>query len=91
MTMFGKLIKKMFPDVQTVPSGAYIDPRRIALPPERSTRYNFPPLADCRRMFEGYVGQPIDWSNDLEDWQGGHDETEDDSETEDDRETDTPF
>ncbi len=85
MAMFGKAIKKMFPDVRTVPSGAYIDPRRIALPPERSTRYNFPPLADCRHMFEAYVRQPIPWSNDIEDWQGGLDETEDDSETE------TPF
>ena len=68
---FGKYLKGIFPAIETVQSGTYLERQGTQIIGTRSTRYNFPPLAKCRRDFERVVGQTVPWSNDLEDWQGG--------------------
>ncbi|MDP2225934.1 MAG: PriCT-2 domain-containing protein [Moraxellaceae bacterium] len=40
---------------------------------ERSTNYQFPPLAIARRAFEGHVGMVVQWENDLSEWQADSD------------------
>lgn len=71
-TLFGRDIRKVLPGLTKVQSGQYITGRdamgRVIT--ERSTRYHFPSLLECRRAFERYIGQDIPWSNDLSEWQG---------------------
>lgn len=68
---FGKYLKGIFPAIETVQSGTYLERQGTQIVGTRSTRYHFPLLAKCRRDFERVVGQTVPWSNDLEDWQGG--------------------
>ena len=63
-----RFIHEAIPGVRTVQSGTYIGRGDS---PERSTRYVFPSLAECRRSFERYVGQDVPWRDTLEDWQAG--------------------
>jgi len=67
----GRFMQRTIPGVTTVQSGTFIirrDPHN-GDETERSTRYHFPPLADCRRAFAAHVGQAVPWSNDLIEWQ----------------------
>ncbi|MGD1886608.1 MAG: DUF5906 domain-containing protein [Cohaesibacteraceae bacterium] len=68
---FGRRLNDMFPGMKSVLSGKYMKRQSGQLVSVRSTRHYFPPLVQCRRNLERYVGQTIPWSNDLEDWQSG--------------------
>jgi hypothetical protein len=66
----GRFLNRLIPGIRPVQSGTYIVrwDSRGSHETERSTRYIFPGLAECRRAFERHVGQPVPWSNPLEDW-----------------------
>lgn len=66
---FGRLLNNLFPKIRTVQSGTFVEGYGAQQVRRRSTRYHFPPLVQCRRDFERFVGQAVPWSNDLEDWQ----------------------
>ncbi len=68
---FSKRLKTLFPGIKDVQSGWFIEGHGTNAARSRSTRYTFPPLSQCRRNFEAYVGQSVPWSNDLEDWPDG--------------------
>ena len=84
-TLFGRDIGKVFPGVKKIQSGQFITGRDSIGQPitERSTRYHFPPLSQCRRAFEAYIGQEIPWSNEVSEWQGDIDPGYDYSSTSD--------
>lgn len=67
----GRYLHGIFDDVKTVQSGTFIEGHGTQAIHLRSTRYHFPPLAQCRRDFERFIGQAVPWSNDLDEWQGG--------------------
>ncbi|PXW76138.1 primase-like protein [Ruegeria sp. P4] len=71
-TLFGRDLGKVFANLKKVQSGKFITGySRQGVPiVVRSMRYHFPPLRDCRRMFEDYVGQSIPWSHEPQEWQG---------------------
>ena len=69
MSDFGRRLNGLFPDMKTVQSGTYNERQGGQIVRARSTRYYFPPLVQCRRLFEQHVGQAVPWSNDMEDWQ----------------------
>jgi Family of unknown function (DUF5906)/Primase C terminal 2 (PriCT-2)/TOTE conflict system, Archaeo-Eukaryotic Primase domain len=64
---FGRTLRRIIPGIRTSVHGDYIN-RKAEY--ERSTRYTFPPLLDCRRAFERHIGQAVPWTNDLKDWAG---------------------
>ncbi|WP_170447346.1 DUF5906 domain-containing protein [Ruegeria arenilitoris] len=71
-TLFGRDLGKIFSGIKKVQSGKFItgygshgEPMVV-----RSMRYHFPLLRDCRVMFEDYIGQPIPWSDDTDEWLG---------------------
>lgn len=66
----GRYLNKIFQELKTIQSGTFIEGHGAQAIHSRSTRYHFPPLAQCRRDFERFIAQPVPWSNDLEDWQG---------------------
>lgn len=70
-TLFGRTISELFSGVKKVQSGQFITGRDAMgrMLTERSTRYQFPKLAECRSAFEDHMGQKIPWSNDLKQWQ----------------------
>ncbi|MCK0097499.1 DUF5906 domain-containing protein [Yoonia sp. F2084L] len=70
-TLFGRDLGKIFSGLRKVQSGKFITGYTKHGEPSlaRSMRYHFPPLRDCRVMFEDYIGQPIPWTEDVEDWQ----------------------
>lgn len=72
LPLFGRTLTKLFPGVKKIQSGDFIVGRDAngRLRTERSTRYRFPTLQQCRRLFSDYIGQEVPWSNDLEEWQG---------------------
>ena len=55
--------------------GARLKDTRHLVGNQRVRRYELPPLADCRRLFAGSLGQPIEWGDgwESEDWQHGAD------------------
>ncbi len=57
-TEFGTRLKKLIPNLLS---------KRRTEGHKRAWGYIFPPLDDCRRAFEGMLGQPIDWPDDTED------------------------
>lgn len=67
----GRYLNKIFRGLKTIQSGTFIEGYGAQATHSRSTRYHFPPLAQCRRDFEKFVGQAVPWSNDLQYWQGG--------------------
>lgn len=71
----GRYLNGIFSDLKTVQSGNFIEGHGAQAVRSRSTRYRFPPLAQCRRDFERFVGQAVPWSNDLEDWQAGENDS----------------
>lgn len=60
-TLFGRDLGKVFSGLRKVQSGKFITGYSTHGEPKvvRSMRYHFPPLRDCRAMFEDYIGQPI--------------------------------
>ncbi|SHL68336.1 Primase C terminal 2 (PriCT-2) [Roseovarius marisflavi] len=84
-TLFGRTISKVFSGVAKVQSGNFIIGRDAMgqLITKRSMRYRFPPLHQCRRSFEVYIGQEIPWSNEVSEWQGDIDPGYDYSPTKD--------
>ncbi|MDW4551465.1 hypothetical protein R5H32_19125 [Defluviimonas sp. D31] len=72
LPLFGRTLTKLFPGVEKIQSGQFIVGRDAngRLRTERSMRYRFPPLKECRRLFGVYIGQDVPWSNDMEEWQG---------------------
>lgn len=68
---FGKYLRGIFPTIETVQSGTYLERSGGQVISQRSTRYHFPPLLQCRRDFERFVAQKVPWSNDVQDWQSG--------------------
>lgn len=71
-TMFGRELRKMFPNLRTAQNGKFVERHLGSGDPvlERSTRYHFPPLAACRESFELYIGQEIPWSDTTTEWLG---------------------
>lgn len=58
----GSSLNKMIPSVRTVQSGKYRAGYEDSMPIfQRSTRYDFPPLAKARAEFEAFVHAPIKW------------------------------
>ena len=55
--------------------GARLKDTRHLVDNQRVRRYELPPLADCRRLFAGSLGQPIEWGDgwESEEWQHGAD------------------
>jgi len=51
-TEFGARLKKLVPNLRS---------KRQTEGLKRAWGYIFPPLAECRRAFEGMLGQSIDW------------------------------
>ncbi|MGC3938752.1 DUF5906 domain-containing protein [Roseobacter sp. EG26] len=78
-TLFGRDLGKMFSNLRKVQSGKFITGYSKLGEPmvERSMRYHFPPLLDCRKMFEDYIGQPIPWSEETNEWLGDVEPTHD--------------
>ena len=78
-TLFGRELGKVFSGIKKVQSGKYVTGySKLAEPMVvRSTRYQFPPLLDCRKMFEDYIGQPIPWSKETNEWLGDVEPTHD--------------
>lgn len=72
LPLFGRTLTNLFPGVKKTSSGKVIVGRDAngQLRTERSMRYDFPPLTECRRLFAQFVGQDVPWSNDLEEWLG---------------------
>jgi len=65
----GSSINKMIPSVRTAQNGKYRVGYEDSMPiHQRSTRYDFPTLAQARAQFEAYVHAPIAWG-DVADWQ----------------------
>jgi len=73
LPLFGRTLTKLFPGVEKIQSGQFVVGRDAngCLRTERSMRYRFPPLKQCRHLFGAFIGQEVPWSNDLEEWQGG--------------------
>ncbi|WP_109465262.1 DUF5906 domain-containing protein [Albibacillus kandeliae] len=92
-TLFGRTIGKVFTGLRKVGSGRVIVGRDPLGQPvtERSTRYHFPPLRECRCAFEVYIGQEVPWSNELSDWLGDVDPTHDYSDVKKTGDEETPF
>jgi hypothetical protein len=66
----GKTLRRVLQSVRTQPAGRYFVKMGDFSPVlQRSTRYSFGPLASVRREFEQYLGVPIAWNEDIEDWQ----------------------
>jgi len=66
----GRLLKKIFRDVETEPNGRFFIMKTArGFVTERSTRYIFPDLAEARRQFQRYIGVPVDWDTDVDEWQ----------------------
>ena len=63
----GRFLSEVIPDITRKSSGKY----RVSQGAQfvRSTQLNFPQLSLCRKLFEQYIGTPVEWSNDLIDWQ----------------------
>jgi len=78
-TLFGRDLGKVFTGIKKVQSGKFITGYGKHGEPVvvRSMRYHFPPLPDCRRMFEDFIGQPIPWSEETEEWLGDIDPVHD--------------
>lgn len=71
-TMFGRELRKIFPNLRTAQNGKFVEGYLRSGDPvlERYTRYHFPTLAACRESFEQYIGQEIPWSDTTTDWLG---------------------
>lgn len=71
-TLFGRDLGKVFERLKKVQSGKFIRGYSHQGEPlvVRSMRYQFPPLRECRKMFEDYIGQPIPWQREAQEWQG---------------------
>jgi TOTE conflict system, Archaeo-Eukaryotic Primase domain/Family of unknown function (DUF5906)/Primase C terminal 2 (PriCT-2) len=70
MNTFGKTITRIIPGVEKTNKGKFVaiystTGKEIT---ERSTRYRFPPLAECRTAFEDHIGVEVPWSDDVVDW-----------------------
>jgi hypothetical protein len=66
---FGRTLHQVITGLQTSQSGRYVTGWSGGGPiTERSTRYVFPSLQDCRRAFERHIALPVPWSNDLAGW-----------------------
>jgi hypothetical protein len=78
-TLFGRELGKVFAGIKKVQSGKFITGySKLGAPMvERSMRYHFPPLLDCRKMFEIHIGQPIPWSEETNEWLGDVEPTHD--------------
>lgn len=70
-TLFGRDLGKIFSGIRKVQSGRFITGYTTSGGPitVQSMRYHFPPLQECRKMFEDYVGQAIPWTEDVDQWQ----------------------
>ncbi|MBY6090482.1 DUF5906 domain-containing protein [Maritimibacter alkaliphilus] len=93
-TLFGRDLGKMFRNLKKVQSGKFITSYSQRGEPTfmRSMRYHFPPLMECRRMFEDYIGQPIPWQDEKQEWQGDVDPPHDYSDLKDGKDgKDVPF
>jgi hypothetical protein len=65
----GMKLRDFFPGITHQQNGRYKPPfHREGEPYERSTRYDFPPLAIAREMFSKKIGCPIAWSSDVTAW-----------------------
>jgi len=71
MRNFGRKLNDVFPGTKTVQSGIFIEGQGAYAVRSRSTRYQFPPLSQCRKDFEKYAGQAVPWSNENGDWLDG--------------------
>lgn len=71
-TLFGRDLGKIFSGIKKVQSGKFATGYGNQGEPilKRSTRYHFPPLRECRVMFEDYIGQTIPWMGETDEWQG---------------------
>ncbi|ATG48415.1 hypothetical protein CEW89_13095 [Celeribacter ethanolicus] len=71
-TLFGRDLGKIFANLKKIQSGKFITGYSQQREPivVRSMRYQFPALRVCRKMFEDYIGQPIPWQDEAQDWQG---------------------
>jgi len=68
----GRFLRKVIPGVSSVQNGTFIVRVNLGIGPnetERSTRYDFPPLRDCRAAFARFIGQPVPWTNSRENWE----------------------
>jgi len=66
----GKLLRKIFSEIEKEPNGRFFVMKAASgFVHERSTRYIFPDLADARRQFQRYIGAPVDWNDDIDEWQ----------------------
>jgi Family of unknown function (DUF5906)/Primase C terminal 2 (PriCT-2) len=65
----GKLIQEIIPGIVTKQNGYFVvgwsGDEAIK---ERSTQYQLPSLAICRKTFESRMGSKVDWGNDLSEW-----------------------
>jgi len=69
---FGRFLNRVIPGIRTAQNGTFVVRVNLGLGPneeERSTRYHFPPLTDCRADFARFIGQPVPWTNDREKWE----------------------
>jgi hypothetical protein len=66
----GKTLKRVLKSVRTQPAGRYfVKMGEAGAVLQRSTRYAFGALSSVRREFAQYLGVPIGWNEDIEDWQ----------------------
>ena len=66
----GRLLRKVFPDIEKEPNGRFFVHRAASgFIYERSTRYIFPDLTEARRLFQNFVGIPVDWDLNVDEWQ----------------------
>ena len=70
MNTFGKAITAIIPGVKKTTKGKYIASYSATgnETTEQSTRYRFPPLAECRSAFEDYIGVEVPWAEEVVDW-----------------------
>lgn len=67
---FGRLLRKVFSEIEKEPNGRFfVSKGASGFVHERSTRYIFPDLTEARRQFQNYVGVPVDWDTDIDEWQ----------------------
>jgi Mesyanzhinovviridae DNA primase len=65
-TRVGMYLKKLFPKLIKV-NGDY-EESLYASSTTKVKLYSFPPLNECRRAFEGWLGIKFDWDDEDEDW-----------------------
>lgn len=67
---FGRTLNKVFKTIHRQPHGRYFVKMGDLHPVmQRSVRYGFGDLATARREFEQYIGVPVEWNEDIVDWQ----------------------